>query len=296
MNREETAMHPKNWTHRLIAYPVGILAMVAFFTPIMHASSNPSLYDAIVEAGLTTNLKLVLDAGDSQSYDGTSQKWLDRSGGGYDFFLGTNGTVQSTDPTFNGTAGRLTASEYFSTDGGDYFSYDTSIETWMQNMGKGGRVFTVLGVFYIPSDTDSTLVSTRGSTAADNGWSLSYIQAFDKFAFQFIDSGGTVISLGLLVAPTITTPGLYFYAISGTLTNGAAYNTHLNGTNNSGTLSATAIASNPTNNMKILARGDVSVTGASGTRIHALALWEGTALSQANFTTLWNRLRGRFGL
>lgn len=284
-----------NWKRRFTAFYSGLAIMVAFFTPIVHAGGNPSIYDAIVEAGLTTNLKLVLDAGDSQSYDGTSQKWLDRSGGGYDFFLGTNGTVQSTDPTFNGTAGRQTASEYFSTDGGDYFSYDTSIETWMQNLGKSGSTFTVLGVFYIPSDTDSTLVSTRGATASSYGWSLAYVQAFDRFALQFVDAGGTVISLGLLVAPTITTPGLYFYAISGTLTNGAAYNTHLNGTNNGGTLAVTGTANSPTNNMKILTRGDVSVSAASGTRIHALAIWDGV-LSQANFTTLWNRLRSRFGL
>ena len=44
--------------------------------------ANVSLIDILTALGLTTNLKLCLDAGDSVSYDGTSQDWVDRSGAG----------------------------------------------------------------------------------------------------------------------------------------------------------------------------------------------------------------------
>lgn len=282
-----------NWKRRLTAFYTGLAIMVAFFTPIVHAGGNPSIYDAIVEAGLTTNLKLVLDAGDSQSYDGTSQKWLDRSGG-YDFFLGTNGTVQSADPTFNGTAGRLTASEFFSVDGGDYFSYDTTIESWMQAIGKSGGVFTILALIYIPSDTDSSLIASRGASATDYGWDVFYSAALDKMFFRYYDSGGTARSLGNSAATIV--PGLHFWAFSGTLTSGQTYDVMIDGTNSSGAIAVTGTTNNPVNNLKMGARGDASGFAVNGTRYHGVAMWQGTRLTQANFTTLWNRLRSRFGL
>ena len=65
---------------------------------------NYPLIDYIGELSLNSNLVLCLDAGDANSYT-SGQKWLDRSGNGYDFFLGTTDSVQASDPTFNGTPG-----------------------------------------------------------------------------------------------------------------------------------------------------------------------------------------------
>ena len=77
---------------------------------------------------LTTNLKLCLDAGDINSYSGSGQKWLDRSGLGHDFFLGVDGSANTDDPTFNGSPGNASSNEYFSVDGGDFFRYDSTGE------------------------------------------------------------------------------------------------------------------------------------------------------------------------
>jgi hypothetical protein len=65
---------------------------------------------------------LVLDAGDAASYDGSAQQWNDLSGGGNHFNRGSTNGADATDPTFVGTAGRLSQGEYFSFDGGDFLT------------------------------------------------------------------------------------------------------------------------------------------------------------------------------
>lgn len=63
--------------------------------------------DVLTDLQLTGNLRLCLDAGDSNSYSGSGQDWVDVSGTGNadEFHLGTADTAGSGDPTFNGTAG-----------------------------------------------------------------------------------------------------------------------------------------------------------------------------------------------
>lgn len=65
--------------------------------------TNRTTFDAMEIAtnlGLTTNLKLCLDAGSITSVVPDATKWLDLSGNGYDFFLGAAITDESTDPHF----------------------------------------------------------------------------------------------------------------------------------------------------------------------------------------------------
>jgi hypothetical protein len=57
----------------------------------------------ICRLGLVTNCKLVLDAGEASSYT-SGQSWLDLSGNGYDFFLGSTSGAAANDP-FGGPLG-----------------------------------------------------------------------------------------------------------------------------------------------------------------------------------------------
>ena len=100
--------------------------MSFFFNPFRFAAPEANFYQDIVDASLTSGLQLCLDAGSASSYDGSSQKWLDLSGNGQDFFRGADGSATTDDPTFNGSAGGLSSSEYFSLDGGDFFRYDAA--------------------------------------------------------------------------------------------------------------------------------------------------------------------------
>jgi len=111
--------------------------------PPSFGGRGTSLINTLKNLGLTTNLRVCLDAGDLNSYDGTSQTWKDLSGGGYDFFRGTSSSSDSSDPTFNGTAGRLSSGEYLSYDGGDYFTLAQTNPAWVNTFHKAGAKFTI---------------------------------------------------------------------------------------------------------------------------------------------------------
>jgi hypothetical protein len=97
---------------------------------------------------------LVLDAGDAASYS-SGQKWLDVSGNGYDFFRGASASSEGSDPTFNGTPGGLSASEYWSFDASDFFRYDTTNETWMNALHQNNAAFTIGFAMYISGANDA---------------------------------------------------------------------------------------------------------------------------------------------
>lgn len=117
----------------------------------------PSMLTALRSAGLGANLGYVLDPGDANSYSGSGQQWNDLSGGGYFFYRGTNNTVQSTDPTFNGTPGTY-SNQYWSTDGTQLFTYHTTNETFMQNWAKAGANFGFYGFVY-PTTNPASLAN-----------------------------------------------------------------------------------------------------------------------------------------
>ena len=105
---------------------------------------NKSFRSIIDDLGLSTGLQLCLDAGDLASYPGSGQKWLDQAQR-YDFFLGATSGAAADDPTFNGVAGDLKDSTYWALDGTQFFRYDTTNETWMQNLHKNGATYTFVG-------------------------------------------------------------------------------------------------------------------------------------------------------
>ena len=114
-------------------------------SPIMRPDAR--LYNIIQSLGLTTGLVLCLDAGDIDSYDGSSQTWTDRVGAN-NMFRGVDGSATGTDPTFNGVAGAKSASEDFSSDGGDFFK-ETAAHTYANDWHKNNGAFTLLALYYI---------------------------------------------------------------------------------------------------------------------------------------------------
>ncbi len=243
------------------------------------------------DLGLTTNLKLCLDAGDPASYS-SGQKWLDRSGGGYDFHLGATSSSEASDPTFNGVAGRQSDAEYFSGDGGDYFTYDSNSETWMRDFHKAGAI-TALAVVYVPSDSAVILSSTL-TAGATHCFQMYYSATQNKFGF-FITTASGNIFIGN-AAPDVTIPSLNFVAFSMTIGSGNAYTVFLNGTAYSGNLGAftPSTTSALTNPMHIGVSDDLTQTSVTGSRWMAHALWDDTALSDANLLAIYNRLKLRY--
>jgi hypothetical protein len=104
--------------------------------PVGFFKRSKSLWQVIQECGLTSNCKLCLDAGDSSSYDGSSQTWYDLSGNGFDWYCGATSGAEASDPTFNGSAGGKSPSEYWSFDGGDWFVMAVAEPSWINNLHK----------------------------------------------------------------------------------------------------------------------------------------------------------------
>lgn len=132
-----------------------------------------SMFSLIKSLGLETSFEICLDAGDSDSYS-SGQKWLDLTANGYDFFRGTDGTSQTSDPTFNGTPGALSSSEYWSFDGGDRFRLDQANPTFVDNMHKDNAAWTIAGWWYTKaqaaSNSNVLVASTPAATVGNEGF------------------------------------------------------------------------------------------------------------------------------
>lgn len=262
---------------------------------------NLTMLEAIQSVGITTGLKLCLDAADAASYT-SGQKWLDTSGGGYDFFLGADVSATATDPTFNGAAGGRSSSEYWSFDGGDYFTYDTTNESWMNNLHKSGAVFGCAAWVYsktVGAANDQLLLTTLVNTGTDTGIRLHLAPSGSgAINFQARNDGADVCTIGsgtegLLVSNDVWS----FVACKVTASTGAALYQ----------VNATQVAegvpeaySSPSSGSATTAL-KIGSTGsgthfASGTRLSGLSVWEGTAPSDAALLALFNATRGRFGV
>lgn len=257
----------------------------------------PTLRDAIVAAGLTTNNKLCLDFGDPQSWPGTGQKWLDRAGGGYDFFFGVDGSSSTDDPTPVGGVGNLeeAAAEF---DGGDFFAYDATNEAWMDNIHQDVAQFTILALVDFGAARNFLLANSAGPPVV--GFDFRH-EASGTLGFQVVNSvDGTSwssdagITAGInMVAVSIDEPagagGGFFWA------NGAYMQVSAADTFNAAYASPSADPA--TYPVRIGAtRSGSWVPTSAGERIIGLAAWEGQALTKAELDRLFAILRGRFGI
>lgn len=273
------------------------MSMMASFQGPASFRARADALCAVQLCGMTANLKLCLDAGDDASLPAAATKWLDTSGNGYDFFLGTTAGADATDPAINGTAGARTSSEYLSSDGGDYLSYDTTIETWMQAAGKASNVVTCVSMARVASNVATHFMSTRGDLATEYGWSFAYSDSLSKLVFTQISNANAFFSTGS-AGPDLsaTFPRTSFFAMS--LSNSGAnmdYTVQVDGGQYPGTVSGgqTPTSNNPTNNMKLMAYGDAAAISPSGTRELVNIMWQGTKWSDGALMALFNCLRGR---
>jgi hypothetical protein len=133
---------------------------------------DPTLFNIISFLNLDSGLNLCLDAGDEGSYPGSGQTWVDTSGEGNDFILGSTASTDSSDPTFNGSAGGLSAAEYWTFDGSNDLFQEASGSMNLGNWQADGAKYTLLFVFYGPSNT-----LTRGLFDDGDGLRISETSA-----------------------------------------------------------------------------------------------------------------------
>lgn len=261
----------------------------------MGSGGNQTLYQIISGLGLTTNLKLCLDAGDAASYDPAVQtaKWLDTSGNGYDFYRGDSTGGDAAEPTFSGSAGGLSSNEYWSFDGGDWFSYDTTAETWMNNLHKDGAISTFFAVLYTPSLTANLRIfNTRSGVASgvNFGQTTAGRAQMSSFNVSTASSITSTASLNLNAWNILSTSWNE---------NGGANNKRVKLNFGAVELQTGGYTTPDTANASAPGIGADAAGGtkfANGTRLACLAVWEGTALTSTNLDDLHQAIRGRFGL
>lgn len=257
------------------------------------AGKNDSMIAIIEKLNLTANLKLCLDAGDINSYPGSGTKWLDTSGNGYDFDFG-DGSTSSTYPTFNGVAGNLSANEFFSSDGGDYFSYDSANEPWMDELHNAGKSLSIVGVWTSPG---TAYWISSGLNSVSSGVSLvSYSAGLEYYVYN-APSG--ISNLILTSTPYYKGPSSKMSVVG------------FSNTENSGdtlipmgkgiTLPAlSSVFSNsnsgtPSVAFKLGAKTDLATLLPSGAKIACLAVWVDVKLTQSELQAIANKLQFRFG-
>jgi hypothetical protein len=260
-------------------------------------AGNQSLYDIIDGLGLTTNLNLCLDAGDSASYDPGVQtdKWLDTSGGGYDFFRGSSTGSDAADPTFNGSAGGLSSSEYFSFDGGDWFTYDSAVESWMQRLSRDGALWSAVVVVSSPAGTTTPIIfgtKAPNLTSAGMDCIMDSVELLRIRCANGTTNSNTFTSTAVIGTNTWKVIGL---SLDESVGSGGLL-ANFNGSAESGTSTYATPSTSGESPMVIGARGAGTLPFYSGTRLACLAIWEGTALTAQNLTDIYDAIKGRFGL
>ena len=150
-----------------------------------------------------------LDAGLSASYGGSGQTWANivtapADGSGqtaYDFYRGATNGSEGSDPTFNGSAGANSANEFWSFDGGDYFTLAGSNTTFLNSLHKENAAFTWYGLLRTPTSlsgqenlfgTDAQSSSNIGMVINSSAGSLAFGVGNGSGAFSALSSGGFI--------------------------------------------------------------------------------------------------------
>lgn len=254
-----------------------------------------SLLSTLTTLGLTTNLKLCLDAGEGDSYT-SGQKWLDLSGNGYDFFRGADVTETTDDPTFNGVADALSSAEYWSFDAGDYFRYDTTNETWMNNLHKDNALFTLIAWTYPAGATTNSLFGTSNNGASNigidwivgtnNGAGICNVSNGSGTFAKQLAAGGAGFTDGAwqFAAISVDEAGTYFWKRNAAATSAAS----------AAYTSPSASAATYTAEIAAVGNGGIKATNTS--RMAMFAAWEGVALTSWQLEQIYNKTRRRFGV
>lgn len=269
-----------------------------FFCPAVPYVVPTKMIDVISHLGLQSGLKLCLDAGDADSYT-SGQKWLDRSGGGYDFFRGAGSGSEGSDPTFNGVAGGQSAAEYWGFDGGDFFTYDAVNESWMDSFHKTGAKFTILQWLYVSGATTTAVefgnIGSR-ATSLRPGFLMGSSSSSLRSINVAIDNAAERIYSKISVAAANNNA----WNMVGVSVDMAAGDVsfQINGTSESytsQTFTATPSAAAAASKVQLGAVGGDDLPIATGGRVRNVAMWD-VGLTAAQLAQIYSATRSTFGL
>lgn len=252
--------------------------------------------EVLTSLGLTTGLMVSLDAGSIVSAPIAATSWLDLSGNGTDFFLGATAGAEASDPTFNGAAGGLSSSEYWSFDDGDWFHYDTTTPAWVTAIHQNSGVASFMAWVHIPD-----LVSTHGFTGdfggggAVTGFSF-YSSTSGTLEFRIGNGDGSLEIQAVGPAPIANEPIFVAFSFDESIgTDGLSIQMNSTETLHTSTVaSPSAGAASKTWGLGAIT-GDGSATMGNGARMY-MAVFHNVALTKIQRDAFYDATRGRFGV
>lgn len=276
--------------------------MIPVFTPvpILTATVAPTkLVDIITSLGSNANLRVCLDAGDSNSYASGAQ-WLDVSGQGSNFYLGNTSGSDAHDPTFHGTPGNLSVNEYFSLDGGDDFTLVPATPAWLNAFHHVGGKFTLLAWVFVPTITSPGTQFFGGLGNVNStvqGAGIAFSSSISVSYGIGIDIEDNIANVYSKAAVALCTPNTWnLMAVALDMTAGTV-DFQVNGTNEPYTSQTIApTRTDPAESqLQIATNGGDFEPDSAGTRWGELAIWD-RALSAAELAALWTATRVRWGV
>lgn len=269
--------------------------MPRFASPAFNLN-DASWYETLVKNGVGNDLQLCLDASDARSYDGSSQVWNDLSAVPYNWNRGADASATSTDPTFNGSAGGFSSGEYWSFDGGDYFTPVTGVtNAFFQSVHKPGALFT-LAAWVRLGAVGPTNQYIAGNTASRSVRGFLWGFASTNGRLRFATANGSVLFVDA-TATSLSVPAAgqwYFFAIAvdAAASSGRHY---MNGAEHS--FSPNYGAASATDGPNTLSVGATMATLplTNTSRMASFAAWS-TALTKAELDMIFDRTRGKFGV
>ena len=268
--------------------------------PIIPPVEGRNLYDIITGLSLTTNLRLVLDAGASECYGGSGETLTDLAGT-HDFWFGATDSVSGDEPAFNGGVGGTSSSEYFSVDGGDHFRAKSQ-PSWVGGMCGDGGLYTIFAVSYLPTGVGHSFIGTLGNTTDKPGFLWSQDQTAQAIT-HFRGGGAAQPNLAKVTdnAPTLDDWGAYALTIDEAGGANASFfwkNGAYDKVSSSDKFDAALSVSYggaAWGQLCLFARGNGLLPSGNGCRIACLAVWEGGTLTKTNLDDIWTQLNGDRG-
>lgn len=265
-------------------------------------ASFKTLLKAIQDASLTTNLKLALDFGSISSWPGSGTQWLDTSGGGIDF----DRTGSSGGPVPTGSAGQLGSGNYWTFTGnpglGRFFTYETTNAAWMETLHKDNAIFSVIVALHSVADGEAIL-GDNANDLSSVGLQINGANGGGIKPRLIVSNGTGVAALDVAADNAISFSS---WSIVGLSINGAGgsvsffyQNGNYNPVSAGNTFDAAYLlpsAAGAAAVMQIAAAGAGAALVNAAARVAFFGMWQGTALTKANFDSLYASLKPRFGL
>jgi hypothetical protein len=271
------------------------------------------IIDVLTDNSLTTNLKVCLDAADENSYT-SGQLWSDVSGEDNHFEFGASASAGSDDPNFNGTAGDQSSLEFMSYDDDDgdggalEFHRIASQPAMAETLHKDGAVWSACCWVY---PKNHSVIFSTGSAGWVQGINYRVSGAKQSIFIGSAPTGGNyVLALTAETAMALDewhfcgisinepdTSGGFMYLDGGYDQVGARNGDAITAADTFDPTYNSPTTNNSTNRLTV-AKGSVSSNqGPSdiGLRFGAVAMWQGSVLSKANFDTIWAASKGRYG-